>query len=289
MSADTHGIVADDRPPTHLRRLPHHAAARTPSFQRDILILFVAPTVLLTAVFVTTAPAVFEYRAANPDLWGVYTSILAHRSSGHLAGNLLGFIVIGGVEYLLLTAAGRRTHYLTVFALSLFVVPVLSHFFLQFVLIHQPVFQTYEAVGFSATVAALTAYLPLALTTYCAEVSSFRWPYLTALLIYAGSIARATTQLFGADLGTLVIAALGLVGLAVIGNHVYRGPTLSAEARSEYGLTVVVTLTIFYLLLYTLFPGGNVGTMVGHLAGYLPGFFGPLIVFWGALNHRPDT
>jgi peptide/nickel transport system permease protein len=85
----------DSTAPVRLLRLPRIAASRSPSFGRDILLLFVAPALILTTIFVTTDPVTFEYDIANPDLWGIYMSNLSHRSRLHLGSNLVGFFLIG--------------------------------------------------------------------------------------------------------------------------------------------------------------------------------------------------
>ncbi|MFC6875288.1 hypothetical protein [Halobellus marinus] len=277
----------DSTAPVRLVRLPQIAAARSPSFIRDILILFIAPALILTTIFVTTDPATFEYDIANPGLWGIYLSNLSHRSWLHLGSNLVGFFLIGGLEYLLLTAAGYRAHYIGVFLLCLLVVPLFSHLFLQFVLIHQPLFHSYEAVGFSEPIAAMAAYLPLALTTYCTRVSEFEWPFFTALLIYSGGIAWAINQLFGTDLSTILIGMLGVVGVSLIGIHLYRTRTVDSLERREYVVTSLFALLTFGTALVSLFPGSNVGTMVGHLAGFFPGFLLALFILWGFTIAKP--
>jgi membrane associated rhomboid family serine protease len=277
----------DSTAPVRLLRLPQIAASRSPSFGRDILILFVVPALILTAIFVTTDPATFEYDIANPGLWGIYMSNLSHRSWLHLGSNLVGFFLIGGLEYLLLTAAGYRAHYIGIFLLSLLIVPLFSHLFLQFVLIHQPVFHSYEAVGFSEPIAAMAACLPLAFTTYCSRVSGLRWPFLTALLLYSGGVAWAINQLFGTDLSTILVGMLGIAGVTLVVVHLYRTRAFDPLERREYFVTSLFALLTFGTALLSLFAGTNVGTMVGHLAGFLPGFFLALIIVWGFTIAKP--
>jgi len=278
----------DGTAPVRLLRLPQIAASRSPSFRRDVFLLFIAPALILTTIFVITDPATFEYDIANPDLWGIYMSNLSHRSWLHLGSNLIGFFLIGGLEYLLLTATGYRAHYIGVFLLCLLAVPLFSHLFLQFVLVHQPVFHSYEAVGFSETIAAMTAYLPLALTTYCTRVSGLRWPFLTALLLYSGGVALSINQLFGTDLSTILVGTLGVVGAALIGTHLYRTRAIDALERHEYVVTSLFTLLMFGAALLSLFPESNVGTMVGHLAGFFPALFLALFIIWAFTIAKPS-
>jgi membrane associated rhomboid family serine protease len=252
-----------------------------------MLLLFAVPVIALIVIFVTTDPATFEYKVANPELWGIYLSNLSHRSWMHLGGNLLVFIFIGFLEYILLTPAGYRTHYISMFLLVLLIAPLFSHFFLQYVLDQQPVFHTYEAVGFSESIAAMTAYLPLALTTYCRRVSGIRWPYLTALLLYTGGLALATTRLFGTNFATPLFSAFGILGVTIIMGHVCRTSTVSRKERRQYFLTSLFALLAFTTALVGLFGTQNVGTLVGHFAGFLPGFFLPFAILWGVKIAAP--
>lgn len=281
MSDPTDVADSDSIGPVQLHRLPKAAASQSPFFGIDLLVLFLAPAVILTVIFVTTDPSTFEYDIADPTLWGIYTSNFSHRSWGHLAGNLFGFLLIAGLEYLLLTVAGYRSYFFAGFALCLVVVPLFSHLFLQFFLVHQPVFHSYEAVGFSEPIAALTAFFPLALTIYYRSVSGFQLPFLTALLLYSGSVGIALAKLFGLSVNALSVGAIGIVGIVIVLNHLYRFPAVSSQQRREYAITSLFALCVFLALLFGLFPGTNTGTMVGHLAGYLPGFFVPFGLIWG--------
>lgn len=269
-----------------LQRLPSIAVSRSPSYLRDVLMLFIIPGVLLTAIFMTTEPGQFEYKVADPTLWGIYSSNLAHRSWSHLLSNLLGLILICGVEYLVLTAAGYRSHVIGLFLGSLLIFPLYGHLFLQFVLINQPIFRTYEAVGYSEPIAAMTGFLPLAITIYLSRAREFRWPLLWALFLYAGGVAWAIGNLFGFDIPTVLVGGLGLIGVIWIIKHVFHATEVRQE-RAEYAGTVLFLLVLYGFGLHGLFSGQAVGSMVGHLAGFLPGFFLPMIFLWGFSLAKP--
>lgn len=280
------GPTPEERDASNLYHLPLLAASRSPSWRRDLGLLFVLPGVALTLVFLLGDPITFEYRIANPTLWGIYMSNLAHRSWQHLLANMGGFILIAGSEYLLLTAVGYRRHYIGVFLGSLLVFPLISHLFLQFVGLQQPVFETYEAVGFSEPLAALAGYLPLCIATYLSTVRELRWPIWVALVLYAGGLAWAMGHIFGGTAPTLAIGAIGIAGVGWIGFHLSHG-TDAKQSRFQSGVTVLILLLIYMAALQGLFPGKNVGSMVGHLAGFLPGFFLPMIVIWVFSLLRP--
>ena len=248
-------------------------------FVRDALILFLGPAALMILLYLGTDPTTFEYDVAKPSLWGIYTSNLSHRSWRHLGSNLLGLFLIGGYTYALLTAVECRKHYVYVFVGSLLVFPLGGHLFLQFVLVHNPVFGTYEAVGFSEPIAALVGYLPLAIATYINRETGLRAPILTALLLYASGIAWAIGQIYGFDIFSVFLGGLGVIGVLWIALHISLTAELATKGdRLRYALSIVFFLLVYGYGLRTLFPGGNVGTMVGHLAGFLPGFFISIVV-----------
>lgn len=261
----------------------------SPSVIRDILLLFVLPCLLMVIIFVTTDPSNFEYKVAEPSIWGIYASNISHRTWTHLVSNLIGLVLIGGVEYAILTASGYRKHYFAVFLGVLFVLPVFGHVFLQFVLVNNPVFQSYEAVGFSEPLAAMVAYFPFALATYLSKIGRAKWPILLGVLLYAGGTAWAITQLFGPRPFSFILGAFGLIGVTWIGIHLRRtnSPSTRRE-KSEYARISIFVLVVFISAVWALFPGDNVGTMVGHLAGYISGFFVPVAVLWGFSLLKPE-
>ena len=274
---------------TALASLPQIAAAKSPSFIRDTILLFVLPTIVLVVTFIITDPTTFEYKIIEPTLWGIYTSNISHRSWAHLGSNLVGLFLIGGLEYLILTAVDYRKHYVAVFLGSLLVFPIFSHFFLQFVLINQPIFHSYEAVGFSEPLSALTAFLPIALTTYQNDVGKLRWPIFWALLLNAGGISWALFQIFGLSLYSVAIGMLGVASVVWFGIHTYRTNALrNQKNRIQYALTSLFVLSVYAFALQGLFGGMNVGSKVGHLSGFLPGFFVPMIVLWGISLALPE-
>lgn len=241
----------------------------------------------MTIVFLTTDATIYEHRIADPTLWGIYSSNIAQRSWNHLLSNLGGLLVIGGGEYVLLTAIGYRKHYVGVFIGSFLLLPLFGHLFLQFVLVNQPVFQSYEAVAFSGPLAAMVGYLPLVIATYLSENQDLSWPLFMALLLYSGGLGWAMSQIFGFDVATIIVSTLGIAGIGLIAWNVVK-KSENKDEQINFMFIVLFLLTLFFGGLHGLFPGNHIGSMVGHLAGFLPGFFVPMIVLWAFSVRRPD-
>jgi membrane associated rhomboid family serine protease len=271
--------AGDDAPgetdPRDLTTLIRSVTSR-PQFSRNIVLLFGVPILVLTAIHLTTTPALFEYDIDNPTIWGIYTSNLSHRSWAHLGSNLAGLVIIGGAEYALLTASGCRRHYVGVFLGSLLVFPLFTHLFLQYVMVHQPVFQSYEAVGFSEPIAALAGYFPLALATYHRQASGFPYPILYTVLLSAGGIGVSLIGLSGVSVSLLMLLGLSAAGITALAWHLSTTVHTTGPTRVTYELTTLFFHVIYLFALVALF-GGDTGTVVGHLAGYLPGFALPLL------------
>lgn len=276
----------DQRNLIKIQGLPELTIEHSPNPVGDLVGLFLIPILSLVLIFHFTDPATLEYRIVDPTLVGILGSNISHRTWNHLTNNILGLVVVGGIAYTLLTAAEYRYHYIMMFIGSLLIIPFFSHFFLQYFLVHQPIFHSYEAVGFSEPLAAMIGYLPLVLTTYLNRASGIRWPILWAILIYSGGIAYAIVQLFGVGFSTIPIAILSIVGILGIGVHVLQLD--DGVEKLQYSVTIAFIVMVYIISVVGLFGGPNVGTKVGHLAGFLPGFFAPTLVLWGFSLLKPE-
>jgi membrane associated rhomboid family serine protease len=248
------------------------AVGERPWVAYDVLFLFVIPAVVLIGIHLTTVPALFEYDIDNPTLWGIYMSNFSHRSWLHLGSNLIGLLIIGGSEYILLTASGYRAHYIAVFLGSILVFPPLSHLLLQFLLANQPALQTYEAVGFSEPLAALVGYYPLAVATYHTQVSDFQLPVVYTILLSTGGMAWGLIQHSALTLRMALLTLCGVGGISSLAYHLYTTDSVTTSLqRGRYALTSALCHVIYLFALVGLFRG-SIGGFIGHLGGYLPGF-----------------
>lgn len=252
---------------------------KRPQFGRDVLLLFVVPIGLFTLVHLTTTTGNFVYDIDNPTIWGIYTSNIAHWSWGHLAANTVGYLIIGGCSYLLLSALGRRRQYIGVLLAALLVFPLFTHGVMQYLLLTNPQLATYSSAGFSEPVAALTGYFPVVLALYHAGSSDFQHvDFYTTALVCSG-FGWAAASIAGLSVATAVIMSLGVVGLGVLAYHLATTAAVETRvARLQYTLTTALFVFTYLALVYGLFAGDVLGTQLGHMAGFTTGGMVAIVV-----------
>ncbi|MFC6756383.1 hypothetical protein ACFQER_06345 [Halomicroarcula sp. GCM10025894] len=168
---------------------------RTASTAADLLVLCAVPAVLLA---VATLPVsvrqslVFEY--ADPTLRTAVASSFVHIGPQHLAVNLVGYLLVVPVTYLLSTANGERWQFRVAFAALLLVCPpVLSYLNLAIV-------RTGGSAGFSGVLLALYGYLPLALASHAEGQLSLGRQRTTAPLLFFIGLTLIAVLTLGAVL-----------------------------------------------------------------------------------------
>lgn len=244
----------------------------------DVLLLFVVPTILLVSIFLyPRSTQILEYKARNPTTLTIIGSNLAHRGTLHIAGNLLGLWVIGGVSFILACACQRKRLYYYSFASYLTILPFFADPFIRSMLQNSPeILATLESVGFSQTVGALVGFLTLAIGLFVSENVDKSIP---ALPISAGLFLSGFTIIY-VNFGSisLVPAVLILSGLLTVGYVVWRASKTVKKPLSTAKCTqfFACSLFVFYAALLFLFPKGVGGGFFGHMAGYLWGYLLPI-------------
>lgn len=240
----------------------------------DLVTLFIIPTVVLSGIYFLwpASERVLEYKARNPTFIGILGSNLAHRSIGHLTGNLKGLWLFGGSGYLLARSAGKRDFYRISFVSYLTVLPFLASAFIRRMLADTPeMLAKLESVGFSQTIGALAGFLAIAIALYYyrATDGDIR-PDLLAIGLFFGGFGAFFRKLGGALDVTLMTVGIGLLTLIYIGA---KGQ-LSFEQpfRSMSFWSTVTGVLLFYLIIGSLFDPQAGGGIYGHLAGYWWGF-----------------
>lgn len=243
----------------------------------DLLLLFVFPTVILVAVFVyPNSTQILEYKARNPTTLTILGSNLAHRGLRHIAGNLLGLWLIGGVGFVFACLCQRKRLYYYSFASYLSILPFFADPFIRSLLEDAPeILATFESVGFSQTVGALVGFLALATGLFVHENLD---RHISGLLISAGLFFSGFTIVFvnfGTDSLALTVSIAS--GLTAIGYVLWRvNRTIEQPLHQDEGVRfVVAALFIFYATLLLLFPNDVGGGFYGHLAGYMWGYLLP--------------
>lgn len=264
-------------------------APRDEPTQWDLLLLFVAPTLMLVAIFVyPNSTQILEYKARNPNTLTIVGSNLAHRGLGHIAGNLLGLWFIGGVGFVFACACQRKLLYYYSFASYLTVLPFFADPFIRSMLEDAPkILATFESVGFSQTVGALVGFLALATGLFVHENLD---KHVSGLLISAGLFLSGFTIVFvnfGTESLALVVSILS--GILAIGYVLWRAnKTLEQPLYlAESVRFVVAALFLFYATLIMLFPNNVGGGFYGHMAGYMWGYLLPAFgVFVSRTYHQ---
>ncbi|WP_276251781.1 hypothetical protein [Haloarcula rara] len=278
---------------------------RTASTAADLLVLCAVPAVLLA---VATLPVsvrqslVFEY--ADPTLRTAVASSFVHIGPQHLAVNLVGYLLVVPVTYLLSTANGERWQFRVAFAALLLVCPpVLSYLNLAIV-------RTGGSAGFSGVLLALYGYLPLALASHAEGQLSLGRQRTTAPLLFFIGLTLIAVLTLGAVLtygvtvpvrgrtvavGHVLTATLvGLLAALVLVLALYAlsaaedGVAWRESFRAAAGETghfelAVVGMGLFLALPFATFPvdpvvGGRVLNLYTHLLGYSLGFIATYVL-----------
>ena len=267
-------------------RSPHEAGFLRETARQsrllDLMLLAVVPAILVAVFLVpagTRETLVFE--VGSPTLLTAYTSHFVHLSSVHLVGNLVIYLPVVGVAYLLCLLSGRRQLFVITFLTLLLAFPfALSAMQLAFP-------QDRAILGFSGINAGFVGLACFALVSYVrVNLAGVDERYAPALLFFtAGLIALVALPSRGYRI-EIGMAAIGL-GLLYVGVAIYRHgfPTratiVSAVDTPGYfefagvgvGLLVGYPFVAFQ---DAVVPGEGVVDVYVHLLGYSLAF---IVVF----------
>lgn len=242
----------------------------------DLLILFVAPTILLVTIFVyPDSTKILEYEASNPTPATILGSNLAHRGIRHIGGNIVGLWLIGGVSFAFACTCQHKRLYYFSFASYFVVLPFFADGFIRGMLEETPkLLNSFASVGFSLTVGALVGFLAL-ITGLFVESNLNR--HVSGLLISVGLFLSGFTVPFvnfGADKVALSLSILS--GVIAISYILWRAiKTLEEPLLADRLHFVVAGIFIFFASTLMLFPENVGGGFYGHMAGYIGGYLFP--------------
>lgn len=174
----------------------------------DAFLLAVVPAVLLGVYALPTAlrhSLALEYTA--PTLLTMYASHFVHLTPGHLAVNLLGYVLVISTVYLLSVANDRRRRFVVVFATFLLAFPfALSGLNLLFA-------RPTAGVGFSGIVLAFLGYLPLTLGGFIGRHLDVPVDSIESSWLFFFGFAFVSLMAVPGPYGTAVAAAAFLAGV----------------------------------------------------------------------------
>lgn len=252
----------------------------------DLVALLAVPIALIGVFLLPTEARqslVFEY--ARPTPVTAFASSWVHLGPVHLAVNLLGYLLVAPVAYLLSVASGRRTRFLVVFATFVLAFPALLSY------LNLAVFRPAMSAGFSGVVMAFVGYLPLALADYLedrADVGPSETLAPVLFFLGMGLVAGLSVQSVERDRATVLLGTAGLVLVAVLSALLYWLSTperatdvvekMRTAADRPGNLELLVYAgAVFVSFLFVAFPpnvadGVTVVNVYVHLLGYALGF-----------------
>lgn len=271
---------------------PFLQAVRARIRVRDVLLLAAVP-VVLGGVFLLPVATRQAYVLAylEPTVTTAFTAHYVHLTGGHLAANLLGYLVVVPIAYLLSLLGGRRREFFMVFVTVLVVFPFVISFLN--VLIERPRI----GFGFSGLMVAFLGFLPLPITWYLQDrfggpihIEQAPFLFLVGIVVIAGW-GTPMTDLTLFVLGGALVGGVGYLQ-SILAN--IDGSPVVAMRRAKRNVGhfefAASGLAVFTLLPFAAFPAdplgyGTVMNVYTHLLGYCFGFLVPFVAF---ILLRPD-
>lgn len=254
---------------------------------RDLAVILSVPVILLV-VFGLPQPLkerlVLAY--TEPTLVTAFTAHFVHFGTTHLVSNLLAYVFLIPLVYLLSVFSRRRTNFHIAFVTFLIVFPLVISG-LNVVLVRPRI-----GFGFSAINMAFFGFLPLALVGYL-EVQ-FNGEFdrdHSPLLFFVGAAMISLLAVPMSPVNIIVAIVAVLVGALYLRSLLsdLPDPTLGrlrkAMNRSGYFESVIAGLYLFVAFPFAAFPADPVGNgailnLYSHLLGYCLGYIVPYITFW---------
>ena len=243
----------------------------------------VLPLLLLCGLWIfspglTSTDLALNHR--NPQFYQFYTSAFVHANTGHLLGNLVGYVVTVTPLYFLFAHQDRRREFWRAFVLILAVAPIVSSVASYAVWSVALDFTVHYGRGFSGVVAAFAGLLLMTVLSILEEEQSEpHSTFSTALLLTTllGTWTITFTGVLRYLMVALLVAMLGVIVWASARGElspVGIGEWVQANFRLAQLLTVggfAALLVIVASFPNDLASGKNFADVVGHGAGFAAG------------------
>ena len=243
--------------------------------QRDVLLFFLIPSVVLTVIYlIPQSEQVLEYEARNPTVIGILGSNLAHRSVSHIAGNLVGYWLLGGTAFLLMRQSDSVHIYRYAFIAYLLILPFFASWTILHIFSDRPdIISRFESVGFSQTVGAVTGFLAIAIAFYHSKLTGSDYALQISLGLFTLGFSVAFYNLGQMSNSVVILAGVGILSLLYMGYGLGESLETFGDPRVVYLGSAVV---LFVIGLQLLFPPSAPAGIYGHMAGYVWGFLLPM-------------
>ncbi len=245
---------------------------------KDLILISSIPIVLvLVFLMPSSVQEILTVNYENPFLLNFLTSAFVHSGVNHLAGNVVSYMVVITVLYLMCSLSGLKRNFRYFFLIFVFIFPfVLSGINFQLL-------EVETSMGFSGVDSAFLGFLPVVVFHYMDRKLDLDLGGSNSILLF----------LLGTEILVLIYAGLStvfLVVLALIGFYSWRisqradlnSLKESINRRGHFELSLVGIL-LFLGMTFSLFPknivvGGKAVNILSHYSGYFLGFFVPY--FW---------
>jgi hypothetical protein len=270
----------------------------------DFLLLLSVPVILVVAASLplpVRRSLVFEY--GTPTVRTAVLSAFVHLGPTHLAVNLVGYVLVVPLAYLLSVVNGQRRRFRVSFVSILLVCPALLSY------LNLAIVRAGGSVGFSGVLLALYGYLPLAIARHAESTFGIGRERRTAPLLFFTGLTLIAILTLGAVLtygvtipfrgrtvpvtDVLVATLIGLIVALILTVALYvlntagRGlslwttvcDALSRQGHFELGVAAMVLFLAFPLATFPVDPvvDGSVLNLYVHLLGYALGFIGSYV------------
>lgn len=287
---------------------PRHRSQREPIAVRasirdavepvDILLLAAVPVVLVSVYLLplsTRRTLVLAYVEPTPVT--AFTSHFVHLDLSHLGVNVLTYLVLVPVIYLMCLLSGNRGRFWSVFVTIVFAFPFAVSA-LNVALVRPRI-----GLGFSSLLMAFLGFLPIAFVWFVgshfdprldlehAPALFFVGTGLIALLAVPAPLVAATIAA-----GSAVTASIFAPGRPVVFHR-----TSIAALRRAAGQSVSIDLAVMSVIIYVLLPvaafpsdpvtSSGILNLYGHQIGFCLGFIVPYATYsvLGTRRDRADT
>lgn len=223
---------------------------------------------------------VFDY--TDPTLVTSYTAHFVHLRAEHLVTNLVGYVLLAGVGYLVAVLTGNRRLFGIVSTSYLLAFPVVLS------ALNLAIPRDAVTYGFSGIVMAFAGFLPLLLCIYATDCLAIPAGVRHAPGVFFGALAIISLTALPTNrttIGIAIASVLASLGYMFSGVQSWRAtendPSRSTRHSGWIELFVLgVALTVAYPVIgfrLTASSGPTVPNLYAHLLGYCLAFITPYI------------
>jgi archaellum component FlaC len=255
----------------------------------DVAALAVVPAVLF-GVFRLPAGLrrAYAFTYTDPSVLSAFTANYVHITVPHLASNLVGYVLLAGVGYLVALANGNRRRFVAALVVVLTVLPApLSYLNLAFP-------RAGTGLGFSGLNMAIFGYLAVEFSEYLGEYFTEEFGvedaplFFFAVMAFVAAPHADQTAGLAIAVAAVAIAAVYLVGLlrTVRPSLSGLGASLQLQGYFELSAVAAVALVVYVPAAFPQdpFTSSGIVNVYIHLLGFCIGFIGSYVaVISGAL------